>query len=682
VNPTLSQLRFPAGFVFVLIACCGTARAAAPKIAHVPEQPKTSDVVRITARGEGVKRGESLTVQFQVVEPGAYIALNDPEFKTKWVSTPMNDNGRDGDESAGDGIFTATIPANIQVHRRLVRYRILAGKEVIAPKEKDGPNFAYFVYDGAPSWQAAINPQSPDSALSTPVTFGTNVMRSLPIYQLISRKESVENATWYEQAQFGDAEARKRYKYTGTFVADDGKVHDHVRFRARGGQWRYSMGKNMWKIDFPRGNHLQARDNYGRPYQAKWEKLNLGACIQQGSTHYRGEQGMFEAVGFRMFNLAGVEAPETHWIHWRIITGAEESPKDQYSGDFWGLYLATEDVDDAFLKEHRLPAGNVYKLDFGRPLPHTEAQKSERNPNDVFQFVSGMRRATPAWWQANLDLAQYYSYRSIIECIHHYDIYAGKNYFYYLNPETKHWSVIPWDLDLTWANNMHGSGQEPFYQAGLLFQEPFRHEYQNRLREIRDLLYTPEQIDQLIDDCAAIISDPAGGPSLAEADRRKWDYHPIMLTSYVSKSKGRQGEFYKLSPTHDFRGMLQVMMDYARQRGEWIDRTLLTDANIPPTPTISSEPPSGENLKFRTSPASNAGSVQWRVAEISPANSPARLAPRQYEITPLMQKSGEASAEISVGILAKGHTYRVRARLQDAEGNCGHWSAPVQFELQ
>src|SRR6185295_8830318 len=133
--------------------------------------------------------------------------------------------------------------------------------------------------------------------------------------------------------------------------------------------------------------------------------------------------------------------------------------------------------------------------------------------------------------------------------------------------------------------------------------------------------------DQLIDECAAIISDPAGGPSLVEADRRKWDYHPIMLSSYVSKSKGRQGEFYKLSPTHDFRGMLQVMKDYARQRAEWIDHTLLTDANVPPTLTISREPPSSENLKFRPSPATNTGPVQWRVAEISPVNSPARLAP-------------------------------------------------------
>jgi hypothetical protein len=74
----------------------------------------------------------------------------------------------------------------------------------------------------------------------------------------------------------------------------------------------------------------------------KWGKLNLGACIQQGDYGMRGEQGMFEAVGFRLFNLAGIEASRTHWVHLRIVDQSEESPLDQYSGDFWGLYLAVE----------------------------------------------------------------------------------------------------------------------------------------------------------------------------------------------------------------------------------------------------------------------------------------------------------------------------------------------------
>jgi hypothetical protein len=52
------------------------------------------------------------------------------------------------------------------------------------------------------------------------------------------------------------------------------------------------MGKNMWKFNFLPGHRFAARDDYGRPYQAKWDKLNLGACIQQGDYGMRGDSGV------------------------------------------------------------------------------------------------------------------------------------------------------------------------------------------------------------------------------------------------------------------------------------------------------------------------------------------------------------------------------------------------------
>ena len=39
----------------------------------------------------------------------------------------------------------------------------------------------------------------------------------------------------------------------GTLVFD-GKVYDHIHYRARGGVWRYAMVKNMWKFDLNRGH--------------------------------------------------------------------------------------------------------------------------------------------------------------------------------------------------------------------------------------------------------------------------------------------------------------------------------------------------------------------------------------------------------------------------------------------
>ena len=94
-------------------------------------------------------------------------------------------------------------------------------------------------------------------------------------------------------------------------------------------------------------------------------KLNFSAYIQQGNYLHRGEHGMFEAVGFKLFNLTGVEA-HTHWVHFRIIDEADENRATQYDGDFWGLYLTIEQMDGRFLDEHNLPDGsNTYKMEGG-----------------------------------------------------------------------------------------------------------------------------------------------------------------------------------------------------------------------------------------------------------------------------------------------------------------------------
>src|SRR5438128_2676405 len=84
--------------------------------------------------------------------------------------------------------------------------------------------------------------------------------------------------------------------------------------------------------------------------------------------------------------------------------------------------------------------------------------------SDVRQFMRAYQRGNQpdSWWRNNVDLPRYYSYRAILEAIHHYDLDAGKNYDYYFNPNTGKWIVIPWDIDLTWADNMYGGGNEPF----------------------------------------------------------------------------------------------------------------------------------------------------------------------------------------------------------------------------
>jgi hypothetical protein len=665
----------------LLAASCSAAPGEAGvirEVRHEPAQPVSGTKVRVTAHIPSPVR--NVVLQIQVVEPGQYVALADREYASRWQTLPMTDGGTQGDVTAGDGTFTAEIPEANQRHRRLVRYRVQAqtatGKSSAPALDDPQPNFAYFVYDGIPAWRGALNPRS-----GPPEVFGAEVMRSVQAYHLLSKHSWVENATWREQSRTKD------YKYTGTFV-HEGKVYDHVRFRARGGDWRHAMGKNMWKVDFHKGHFFGAKDDYGRTYSVPWGKLNLRACIQQGDYGQRGEQGLFEAVGFKLFNLAGVEAPRTHWVQLRIVSEADEAPPDQYRGDFWGLYLAIENEDGQFLKEHGLPDGNLFKMMWGTGELSNQGKGQAADGSDLRAFMSAYqgRDQSEDWWRKNLDLPRYYSYRSIVEAIHHYDIAAGKNYDYYLNPETKRWAVVPWDIDLTWADHMYGNGDEPFRRR-VLSKPAFMLEYQNRLREIRDLLYNPDQTGSLIDEYAALISNPGANSAIVDADRAKWDYHPIMVSKYVIHEKAGHGLFYRAARTRNFAGMVQLMKDYVVRRSAFIDRTLLNDSTIPARPEIKA----GASDRPRTFQCSDFkgqspfAAMQWRVAEIAGTrvNAEGRREPGIYEITPVWESGEQPEFQRDISLppatVKIGKTYRVRARLKDRSGRWSHWSEPVQF---
>ncbi|MFZ2147213.1 MAG: lamin tail domain-containing protein [Sedimentisphaerales bacterium] len=619
------------------------------QVKHYPEQPKSGEAVIITAKVTDPDGVAGVLLNYQVVEPGSYININDWQYGSNWIGIAMHDDGLNGDEAAGDNIYTVQMPGSLQVHRRLIRYRIAVtdtgGRSLVVPYSDDPqPNFAYFVYDGVPAWRGAIQP-----GVTPVVEYGTDVMRSLPVYHLISKKSDVEGATWLERHEQGDPQ-RKDFKWRGTLIYDE-KVYDHIRYRMRGGVWRYAMGKNMWKFDFNRGHYFQARDDYGIKYKTKWNRFNFSACIQQGDYWHRGEHGMFEALTFKLFNLAGVPAPKTNWVHFRIIDeqyedgtlNAAHTPitrsGTQYDGDFWGLHLVIEQMDGHFLDEHDLPDGNLYKMDGNIEELNNQGLTGVTDGSDLAIFKQGYYYdpdPSEQWWRENVELDCYYSYRAVIEGVHHGDVGYGKNYFFYLNPQSNIWSQLPWDVDLTWADNMYGDGEDPFRKQGKIHERPVLFlEFLNRLREFHDLLYNPAQMNQLIDEFASIIDDPGGELSIVDADRAMWDYHWVMgnaaYPTYLSRpasSKAGQGRFYQMAATKDFPGMVQIMKDYVASSHREFD-TPTDDPDIPRKPDITATcgPDFPSNaLTFETTPFSDAqgggtfAAMKWRIAEVSPGS--------------------------------------------------------------
>lgn len=687
------------------------------QVEHSPNQPKSGETVKVTVKATDPDGITSVSLQYQIVSPGSYIELTDTAYTNDWTSLPMVDTGSNGDDAAGDSVYTVLLPGSMQVHRRLIRYRITAvdggARSLQVPYLDDlAPNFAYFVYDGVPAWQGSIQPGT-----APVVTYSAAEMGRLPVYHLIAKKAAVEDATWFSRYG-GDL-----YRWAGTLVYD-GKVYDHIHYRMRGGVWRYSMVKNMWKFKLNRGHELHARDQWGNLYQEKWTRLNFGANIQQGDFNHRGEQGMFESVGFRLFNLGGLAAPLTTFVTYRIIDEAQESfPGNQFEGDFWGLYTVIEQEDGNFLDEHGLPDGNLYKMENGFGPAGANGEIKNQGPNqvdnysDLINFRNQLSTAQPdTWWRANVDLDEYYDYFTILQAIHHHDICCGKNYYYYFNPTNNKMSVRVWDLDLTWADNMYEAGDggtDELYDRGQPFSATahpaIRMELGNRVRELIDLLLNSDQAFRVIDEHAGILQGPNGTANILAADRAMWDYNPKMASSTYSQNVGKagQGRFYTFpgeSATNSalrgsFDATVQILKHYILRRtlsttypsGTPL-QTWATDSQIPATPIVTYVGGDGfplNELAFRVSNYSGNNpfaALKWRIAEITPTNTPAYnpLAPAKYEAETTWESAEltpfSSDITIPASVVRVDSTYRVRCRFKDSTGRWGRWSNPVEFK--
>lgn len=680
------------------------ANNAPPLMRHVdnsPLQPTSNQPVTITSTVTDTDGVKSVVLQYQVVDPGNYIAIEDAAYQNpaNWVSVNMHDDGLNGDAIAGDGNYTAVLPASVQVNRRLVRYRITStdnlNNSLTAPYADDTvPNFAYYVYDGVPSYSAALQPGAA-GANGQVQTFSSSTLTSLPYIQLLTKKIDHDNAQHIPGATQG-AYSGSGYLWSGTLVFN-GVVYDNIHYRARGGVWRYAMGKNMWKFDFQPGHDFQMYDVNGQPLPTKWKKLNLGADIQQGDIGDRGEQGMFETLSFQMFNLAGVPAEKTVPITFRIVENASPTGPTQYDSDFQGLYLALEQPDGRFLDSHNLPDGNFYKMEGGTgPGGGTLNNQGPTQPtdnSDLVAFVNTLSsNPSDQWIRDNIDLQEVYSYKAVVEMIHHWDIGFSKNYYFYHNPDTNKWDVIPWDTDLTWYVDYEPGGGDGTPFDAILNRAPFQTEYRNRVREIQDLLYSTGEVGKMADAYAALINPSGQGPTLAQADAAMWDYNPIETSSFVNSSKAGVGRFYaKSQSTLDFQGMVNRLKSWQAGRESYITNTVLTatdEAAAPRTPTVTYTGPAGfalDQLTFSTSAfqAGNQGgsfaAMQWRIADVTTPNA----ANPSYEVNAAWD-SGElttfsSSVTIPSPVVVAGHLYRVRVRMKDSNGRWSHWSSPSQF---
>ncbi len=678
-------------------------------IGHVPVQPRGGEPVRVGARITAAGGVKDATLAYQIVDPGKYIRKTDEAFEKEWTAVPMHDDGRDGDAHAGDSIFTATLPAALQQHRRLIRYRISAadtqGHTVRVPYADDAcPDFAYFCYTAAAAWTGF--PGEPGKG--TPWTFPSTLFATLPAITLLAVKDDVEHSQW-------DGGWNKR-KLSGTLIAD-GKVYDHVTWHNRGQGSTYVTGKNKWGFKFNRTRDFQPAEFAGHPLTRGMDSISMNACASPWVQTNRGMAGLDEAVSFRAYELAGVPASRCQHVQFRVIDAAEEQTANQYTGDLWGLYLLVEDPDGGFLDERALPDGNVYRMAGGGDKKHQGATLPKDN-GDVDAFMNKVRSSPDeAWWRAHVDLPAFYSFHAISRLTGNVDLRENENHYLYHRPDGK-WVILPWDLDMMFIPKSHQSGRTDLDR--ILDIPALRAEYRNRCRELLDLLCddpSPRggQFGQMVDEFAVRLHPPGQPFAWPEFDQCLWNYHPHTSDKgafYRNPVRGGpDGNWDRKLTTPDFAGFVKFITDFATAarpvdqpwkhddgdpRGYgygWLVADA-SDPDIPERPRITSTCAAGFSrhaLTFSTTPFASRkadahfATIQWRLGEIAapglPGYQPGQ--PRRYELetawTSLEIAPFTADIRLPSDIARPSATYRARVRMKDTAGRWSRWSEPVQF---
>ena len=664
--------------------------ATITNVHHDPVQPKPDVPVLVTARlGNGLSQA---VLKLQAVAPGKYVRKSDPDYEKGWTDLPMRDDGKEGDEKAGDGVYSVHVPASFQRHRWLVRYRVTAtnaaGKSVRTPSTEDTcPNFAWWCDAGAATWTGSREPGK-----VPPVVFPTAFLDTLQSLHLIARAEDVAKSQW-------DGNFHKQ-KQQGTLVYR-GVVYDHILYSNRGQGSAHISGKNKWGLKFNHGHDVPLVDHDGLPFPALCDSLNLNPG---GSTPYlpilRGVSGLDEVLSMRAYRLAGVPSPPATWVQWRVVTGAEEvSAKDQYTGDLWGLNVAIGDMEPKLLADRKLPDGLIVSTQSG--VKHTPKRMTDA-PKEWEKFVGGMRSGPKeTWWRQNLDLPAYYSFHAMNRLLGNVDLRPDGNHGYYRHPDG-HWAPIPWDNDMMFVPRHHQPGH---IEAIHCLQHPaIALEYRNRAREILDLFAADNsdrggQVGQLVADLSAALTPKGHTVDWPRLDEAMWNRHPRMNQKgsyFVNPADGDHfgGRWKRTLATNDFAGFRKYLVDfctdsrpvknYAPNDGDsrgygWGYLTHeAKDDKIPATPTVNRP---GDKTRFEAAAfASSAGhksvSLEWRVGRVGQRG--------WYELSEYWQTVSESgrAIEIPPEVFKEPGEYRVRARWRDDTGRCGHWSAAIVVSVR
>lgn len=243
------------------------------------------------------------------------------------------------------------------------------------------------------------------------------------------------------------------------------------------------------------------------------------------------------------------------------------------NGNFKGVYLQLESVDNLFLKNRDLPPGPIYYavnnnanfslLKDGKPKRSVLSgykQKCGKQSDDQYLIELITQINTIPLSQFPSEIPRYINVEKILlwlagaVCTMNNDGFEN-NYALYRNSENGLFEIIPWDYDGTWGRKISGNIMKydhvPIFGKEnnlcfLLLQVPeFRHLYRKILHEILETKFTIDNLEEKI-------------ISLHQS-----------LRPFVARDP------YKKKAIHTFESEPEFILQFIRDRGNYLKKQMV-----------------------------------------------------------------------------------------------------------
>jgi spore coat protein H len=316
----------------------------------------------------------------------------------------------------------------------------------------------------------------------------------------------------------GLVRTRSRFEYAHAEVSIGGKVLKNVGLRHKGNGAFGTAPKHPFKIDFDKYVDGQAVDGITR--------ISLNNNVYDTSK-------MREALSYDLFRQMNVPAPRTAFAKIYL------SVPHRFDRTYLGLYSMVESVESGFLRSRfGNKNGLLLKPDLANGSPFL-GDRWERYRGPYQQKTKGFEGSTQSFIDYTrlvnkgdneafakeitnyIDLDEFLRFLAVNTVLANLDSFLGmgKNFYIYLDPESRKLSWIPWDLDLSFGAYFHCGNvyqrinlsiRHP-YSCGdplverLLSRPEIEKVYREHLQKIVSTAFSPATMEAKIDAVASVI---------------------------------------------------------------------------------------------------------------------------------------------------------------------------------